>query len=102
MACEAFGILPARPAVDPTGSSADEADRLCRIPNCSQAMQSVTERWYSADLQVVVKSLHTDPRFGQTVYQLTNIRRGEQPSPLFEVPAEYTTTTGSRGSKMTQ
>jgi len=31
MACEAFGILPARPAVDPTGSlSADEADRLCR------------------------------------------------------------------------
>jgi hypothetical protein len=30
MACEAFGILPARPAVDPTGSSTDEADRLCR------------------------------------------------------------------------
>jgi len=30
MACERFGILPARPAVDPTGSSADEADRLCR------------------------------------------------------------------------
>jgi hypothetical protein len=30
MACEAFGILPARPAVDSTGSSADEADRLCR------------------------------------------------------------------------
>jgi hypothetical protein len=67
-----------------------------------QAMQSVTERWYSADLQVVVKSVHTDPRFGQTVYQLTNIRRGEQPSPLFEVPADYTTTTGGRGSKATQ
>ncbi len=30
MACEAFGILPAKPAVDPTGSSADEADHLCR------------------------------------------------------------------------
>src|SRR6185295_13367308 len=30
MACETFGILPARPAVDPTGSSTDEADRLCR------------------------------------------------------------------------
>lgn len=29
MACERFGILPARPAVDPTGSSADQADRLC-------------------------------------------------------------------------
>jgi len=31
MACERFGILPAKPAVDPTGRSADEADRLCRI-----------------------------------------------------------------------
>lgn len=30
LACERFGILPVRPAVDPTGSSADEADRLCR------------------------------------------------------------------------
>ena len=30
MACEQFGILPAQPAVDPTGRSADEADRLCR------------------------------------------------------------------------
>ena len=29
MACERFGILPARPAVDTTGSSSDEADRLC-------------------------------------------------------------------------
>ena len=31
MACEQFGILPARPAVDPSGSSVDQADRLCRI-----------------------------------------------------------------------
>src|SRR5947209_6706315 len=28
MACERFGILPARSAVDPTASSADEADRF--------------------------------------------------------------------------
>ncbi len=32
MACGQFGILPAKPAVDPTGSSTDEADRLCRTP----------------------------------------------------------------------
>jgi hypothetical protein len=31
IACEQFGILPAQPAMDPTGSSTDEADRLCRI-----------------------------------------------------------------------
>lgn len=30
MACNQFGILPARPAVDPTGLSKDEADRLCK------------------------------------------------------------------------
>jgi hypothetical protein len=67
-----------------------------------QAIQSVSERWYSSDLQVVVKSVHTDPRFGQTVYQLTNVRRGEQPSTLFEVPADYTAATGGRGHKPPQ
>lgn len=67
-----------------------------------QAIQSVSERWYSAELQVVVKSVHNDPRFGQTVYQLTNIRRGEQPSTLFEVPADYTTATGGHRSKTPQ
>ena len=59
-----------------------------------QAIQSVTERWYSPDLQVVVKSVRTDPRFGQTVYQLSNIRRGDQPSSLFEVPSDFAITTG--------
>jgi len=29
LACERFGILPAQPAVDSTGRSTDEADRLC-------------------------------------------------------------------------
>lgn len=29
IACERFGILPARPAVDPTDSSDDQADQLC-------------------------------------------------------------------------
>ena len=30
VACEEFGISPVAPAVDPTGRSMDEADRLCR------------------------------------------------------------------------
>jgi hypothetical protein len=67
-----------------------------------QAIQSVSERWYSAELQVVVKSVHNDPRFGETVYQLTNIRRGEQPSTLFEVPADYTAVAGGHGHKPPQ
>jgi len=51
---------------------------------------SVTERWYSAELQTVVMSKRSDPRFGETVYRLTNIQRGEQAASLFEVPSDYT------------
>lgn len=53
-------------------------------------ISSVTERWYSAELQTVVMSKRSDPRFGETVYKLTNIQRGEQPATLFEVPPDYT------------
>jgi hypothetical protein len=67
-----------------------------------QAIQSVTERWYSPDLQIVVKSVRTDPRFGQTVYQLSNIRRGEQPATLFEVPSDFAVTAGGRGQRAAQ
>lgn len=51
---------------------------------------SVTERWYSAELQTVVMSKRSDPRFGETVYRLTNIQRVDQPASLFEVPSDYT------------
>jgi hypothetical protein len=55
-------------------------------------ISSVTERWYSAELQTVVMSKRSDPRFGETVYRLTNIQRGEQSASLFEVPPDYTVT----------
>jgi hypothetical protein len=57
-------------------------------------IQSTSERWYSQDLQVVVMSKRSDPRFGETVYQLTNIQRGDQPVTLFEVPPDYTVKDG--------
>jgi hypothetical protein len=50
----------------------------------------VNERWYSADLQVVVKSTRTDPRFGSTTYTLTNVQRQEPAATLFAVPSDYT------------
>jgi len=53
-------------------------------------IESVSERWYSPELQTVIMSKRSDPRFGETVYRLINIRRGEQPATLFEVPADYT------------
>jgi len=52
-------------------------------------IQSVSERWYSPELQTIVMTKRSDPRFGDTVYRLTNIQRTEQPSSFFEVPSDY-------------
>jgi hypothetical protein len=49
----------------------------------------VSERWYSKDLQTVVYSRRSDPRFGETTYRLTNIVRAEPPADLFQIPADY-------------
>jgi len=54
----------------------------------------VTETWYSPDLQVVVMSKSSDPRFGERVYQLTNITRAEPDASLFTVPSGYTVQQG--------
>src|SRR5258707_14574988 len=43
----------------------------------------VSERWYSPDMQMDVKSTHSDPRFGNTTYTLTYIQRTEPTATLF-------------------
>ncbi len=53
-------------------------------------IEIVSERWYSPELGVVVKSTRNDPMTGDNVYQLTNIRRGDPDPSLFQVPADYT------------
>ncbi|MEP6635349.1 MAG: hypothetical protein ABJB97_01395 [Acidobacteriota bacterium] len=53
-------------------------------------IEMVNERWFSPELQTVVMTRHSDPRFGETVYRLTNISRDEPARSLFEVPADYT------------
>jgi hypothetical protein len=54
----------------------------------------VTETWYSPDLQLVVMSKTSDPRFGDSVYQLNSISRAEPDAALFAVPSDYTVTAG--------
>jgi len=60
-------------------------------------IQIVFERWYSPDLQIVVKSTRTDPRFGTTSYVLTNVQRAEPAAALFTVPSDYTVKEGGPG-----
>ena len=50
----------------------------------------VHERWVSNDLQMMVKSTSSDPRFGDTTYQLTNIVQSAPDPSLFQIPADYT------------
>ena len=50
----------------------------------------VNERWFSNDLQMLVKSTSSDPRFGDTIYQLTNIIQAAPDPWLFQIPADYT------------
>lgn len=54
-------------------------------------IQTVSERWYSPELQTVVLTKRSDPRSGEEVFKMVNIRRGEQSPSLFEVPAGYQT-----------
>src|SRR5713101_1818472 len=60
-------------------------------------IQIVFERWYSPDLQMVVKSTRSDPRFGTTTYTLTNVQRAEPAAALFTVPADFTVKEGGPG-----
>jgi len=59
-----------------------------------RAIEIVSERWYSPELQLVVMTRHSDPRFGETTYKLTNINRAEPAKSLFEVPTGYTVKEG--------
>ncbi|HKU76693.1 MAG TPA: hypothetical protein VJR02_22475 [Pyrinomonadaceae bacterium] len=59
-----------------------------------RAIEIVSERWYSPELQLVVMTRHSDPRFGETTYKLTNINRTEPARMLFEVPSDYTVKEG--------
>lgn len=60
----------------------------------SQPIQTVHETWFSDDLKVPLMVKTTDPRFGTTTIQLTNVVRAEPDAALFQAPAGYTVTQG--------
>jgi hypothetical protein len=54
------------------------------------------ERWYSDDLQILVKSTNSDPRFGDTTYEVTGIIQGPPDPALFQLPASTADATDPR------
>jgi hypothetical protein len=75
------------------GVSADGARTSSEIPagamGNERPIEVVNERWFSPELQIVLRSKRSDPLLGDTEYTVTKLERGEPPRSLFEVPADY-------------
>ena len=63
----------------------------------SQAIVTTSIRWYSPDLQIVIQSSRTDPRTGNTNYQLSNVSTAEPAASLFQLPSGLTEQQGPAG-----
>lgn len=82
-----------------TGTQTAETIPAGAIGN-AQAIQIVRTVWISNDLKVPVQIKTSDPRFGSTQMDLTNIAQSEPNSTLFVVPAGYTVEAeGGRGNR---
>ncbi len=66
----------------------------------ARPIETVSERWFSPELQMPVLITRRDPRNGETTYRLTNILRGEQQDGLFTVPAGYEVKDGALKFKL--
>ena len=56
----------------------------------NREIKITNERWYSDDLQILVKSVNNDPRFGVNTYELTDIDRSTPDPSLFLPPSDFT------------
>lgn len=52
----------------------------------NQPIQIVREQWYSTDLEVLVQSTVSDPRYGTTTYNLTQVQPGAPNPAMLQVP----------------
>ena len=84
-------VIPAQTidGVMAQGTRTTETIAVGKIGN-DRPITVVNERWFSNDLQMLVKSSSSDPRFGDTTYQLIDIGRSTPAAWLFQIPADYT------------
>ncbi len=54
-----------------------------------QPVDVIDEVWHSDDLHLDLLLRHDDPRFGTNTIGVSNLKRGEPPASLFDVPAGY-------------
>lgn len=65
----------------------------------AQAIVVSDETWISPELEITLYSKHSDPRSGDRIYRLSNLKRVDSESSLFAAPADYTVTEVSRNAK---
>ncbi len=66
----------------------------------AKAINVVTERWVSTDLQIPLAMTHSDPMMGTMTCNATNVNRSEPDASLFKVPADYKLEAHSHGDMM--
>ena len=75
------------------GVLANGTRRTITIPTESigndRPIVSVTEEWYSPELQMLVMRTTKDPQVGEITYKVTNLNRNEPLKELFEIPPGY-------------
>jgi hypothetical protein len=76
-----------------TGTQHSESIPAGTIGN-ARPIQTSRQIWESVELKVPVKITSTDPRFGSSEMDLTNIVQSEPSAALFVVPAGYTLKSG--------
>ncbi|OYU46673.1 MAG: hypothetical protein CFE44_00860 [Burkholderiales bacterium PBB4] len=95
MAGRGQGVVVALPAKDMEGVQV-HGERTTwttepgKVGN-EKAIVQTREVWTSPELMLKVYSRSVDPRSGETLYKLSNLKRGEPDAALFKVPAGYET-----------
>ena len=62
----------------------------------NKAIESVYERYYSPDLKMAVYVRRNDPRNGESLYRMMDIKRTDPDANVFKVPSGYSVTEGKK------
>jgi hypothetical protein len=55
-----------------------------------RALTVVVETWESRDMGIILLQKNSDPRSGNSIKRMTNLKRTEPDAALFQVPTDYT------------
>ncbi len=60
----------------------------------NRPIETLHERFFAPDMKMTVYSKRSDPRSGEFVYRMTDIKRSEPDASLFRIPAGFSETEG--------